>query len=130
MVYVPYLVIAYRVTAYILMAFIVAACIFMAYILMAYILIAYIVVAYIVVAYMVMAKVVMAYRAQEENGLRAYASCPPPSAGLFFFDDFSAHADGERRGLHRESEGGAGKISATRVVRHPRICDILVMATY
>ena len=43
------------------------------------------------------------------------------TVGELFLDEFSAHADGERRGGETESEGGIGKFSARRVFRHLQI---------
>ena len=37
------------------------------------------------------------------------------------FNNFSAHADGDRRGAGSESEGGVGRVAVRRVFRHLQI---------
>ena len=118
-------VMAFMVMAYVAMAYIVMAFIVMAYVAMAYILMAHTVMAFIVMAYVAMAKIVMAdmvkkylwpiqlrvrrhrHVAEVHGPQRRRPAGARPRTDVLrqsadtFLGTFSAHADGERRGLDR-----------------------------
>ena len=91
----------YILMAYIVMTYIFMAHTFMVYILIAYTVTAYVFMAYIVMAYVVMTYVVMAYIVMAFKGLSALQPQTDEPPLRFYVNNFSAHADGERRGLDR-----------------------------